>query len=29
MKMNEKNTVLFNEMVRLGQENESYQERYQ
>ena len=26
-KLNEKNTVLFNEMVRLGQENEKYAER--
>ncbi len=29
LKINEKNTVLFNEMVRLGQDNENYQERIQ
>ena len=28
-KVNEKNSVLFNEMVRLGQENEKYAERVQ
>ena len=28
-KNNEKNSVLFNEMVRLGQENEKYAERVQ
>ena len=28
-KVNEKNSVLFNEMVRLGQENEKYSERVQ
>ena len=28
-KVNEKNGVLFNEMVRLGQENEKYAERVQ
>jgi hypothetical protein len=27
--VNEKNSVLFNEMVRLGQENEKYAERVQ
>ena len=26
-KSNEKNSVLFNEMVRLGQQNEQYQEK--
>ena len=28
-KFNEKNSVLFNEMVRLGQESEKYAERVQ
>ena len=28
-KNNEKNSVLFNEMVRLGQENEKYADRVQ